>query len=469
MAGIDWGQLGGISAPRVMGSVPASPDASGNSMNSLIGGISQGMQEARQGQLAQQQIQESQTRNAYNQILLQQAQKNQTYQNNLSNAYKQNGIKGYYDALTPDDKLKYDGAMANVQKAQADIAKDLSGIQSDKANTLKTNLSNTDGAALLISRTFNTADQVSKNSQGKVSPEQAYQSQLATMPDDVRSHMPAHYSPTMSLVAHQMGVDTLQKMSDVAGAKNTGNGKGDDDKSSFGKTFGTDSAEQKAVADAETNSRSIVQGLRTANTLGGELNSIPDNAFNPTTGAVDAKYTAKGEAITKEINTLVTQAPSVLGLPASALRSATVWNMIKDSKPSAKMWAVADKAMIDNIKYMGALQYYDNWKTMAAARQAQLISGDSKGQAEAKDWLARNKDPLKENPMPDLTNFYKLFPNMKGQLEQDWKTIQSNKLPGMEKSPSATTSQQQQFQEGQVYKDAKGNQAKYVNGQWQPL
>lgn len=193
------------------------------------------------------------------------------------------------------------------------------------------------------------------------------------------------------------------------------------------KQFPVDKNSMLSASDQKqftTNTQILSNLTESQNTLAdisAQMDSMAKGKMGPITGAVSAKFNEQGQALQKNLNQLVLQAPTLFGLPASALRNTSIWKMIEATKPAPGMWWNSAHAMVQELQAAADVRAEAVWKQNAQMAQQQLLSPSLAVQQKAELWAKQNPEPLARyrDPqtgkinVPDVSGLTAMFPAMK--------------------------------------------------------
>lgn len=435
---VNFGLLSAIQAPRVIGALPVRDP--NQSMNTLAGGIMSGLQAGQQMQGQALQNEGQATQNAIGKIDLTNKEEALKYSQSKIAAAKQ-GEDQYIATLRPDDKQTY---LTNKAIAAKSIAEAAQG--------------NIEATYMMIDFRA-AANSAAAGFQDPKKAEEAYQQVRGTASPDIQKVMDEHYNPvtapaaiTAGAIAHahylenKFGTAGAAKDNRTPEIKNAEYVAGVNEKIRNGTATQKDLDSSAGVTRALTKSNAtppslllsksaqdsftaksnldvtVLEGMKTLDLASVEIASMNKAALGPLTGEAAGKFTAQGQALTKSLNQLILQAPAILGLPASALRVASLWDIIKTTKPQTSQYREASQAVIDDLKYTAAVKLQTNWRSEKEAMDALK----DKNPAEYNLWMKNHPEPLKTIPKPNLDHLYELFPEAKKlNLEADWTDVEA--------------------------------------------
>lgn len=468
---IDFSILKPIQGGSIGGSIPAiNPRAEVSPMDSLAGGLAEGIK-AGQGMKLQQQQSEM------NALKLKDANEDYGRKQEILAAAKQSQDK-YFEVLkqnAPDQYLEQMKTIADTKRLNAETAVQLSKNKGEEAN-------NYNNIAITQANIVNSAHQAEQRQPG--AGQQVY-STARKMAGSIGQTMPEEFTPNTLMTYTSIATDiALQKSQEEAlkSASPTrkmqiernqlqGNADPAQDIAELNSKINSDNKQyrpaseeigikvaqdrlQKDNDDARTH-RSNLETARTMSAISDKtdsgtlaeyktkLNNLASSALgmklDPKT-PLNETFMAVSTQFTVDLQSLMKGQTSDRDMKLMAQAGPQLTNTAQGKKLLAKMIEYRANGGLNQISFENA------WVAK---------HGSVNGMDDAWSSFVNSRQDIKVNKNGTLDfNMYS---------KDDWKPYLDPDYKGGNKSTSSD------FIDGQVYKDANGNQARYVNGQWESI
>jgi len=493
---VNFGLLGAIPPGGVVGQLPVVQPQANNGVNSLAGGIMQGVLQGQQMQQNAQQMKATQQQMDFNsqnnplvleqnkqkveggRIEIKNAQDAQAYRIKVETAADKNE-KAYLEALRPDDKVKYLQSKATYQSTVATAAK-------TNSETKKQEIIN----SYMIQDQIGAANSAALQYQEPQKQEESYQQIKKTLPPDVQKLMPANFDQTFAVMAVNQGtIAHAQYLTSQFGAS-----KAADDSTPQMKNA-AEIAKLKSAIDSGTatpEEQTKYKSL-TEQTSKTPLVQTPGNQVKAET---TSKYLQQRDTV-KSVAVSNIASLDIMGkLSDKAMSGSTAETNLAVQKIISAVTGTAPNPKVPLTEALGAfaktyqISQQVLMKGSSSERDMELLSqtGPQINNTSEGRKLMSNQLGYKEAMTINQVDFEHAWSDahnadMTGAQDAWSKFVQTRedfnpKTNMFDKRPSAkdwkpfldenyeAPKQQKTYQEGQVYQDSNGNKAKYMNGKW---
>lgn len=199
--------------------------------------------------------------------------------------------------------------------------------------------------------------------------------------------------------------------------------------------------------------------------------------YGPGAGKLTGTMTQNGQELGKVLASMIPLTVKVLGIPATALRSASMIGIVQKMNPTDQQYIKSQEWILNYMNYLSATAEQREWK-----EQSDMVHMHEKDSPdEVKSWDKKNPNPMTQVKQPNFAELYKINPQFQQLgIEKDLDTAQQaaqNKVDQARSDSGQDQSSQNQpgkvmanqvndLKNGETATAPNGDKVVYNNGTW---